>query len=319
MTLNASIIKKEKNNIFFNPEISIMKQLDPDYIKFCEYKKEVDSVNFDFCSIKKKLVIRVFPSFYHFYTEAFATLLFIYSYHKDIEVLVVDLDESFYFTEKPSVYVLEKFNAFKKARDMFFLFLTDNNIKYKVLSIQDIDNSIIDNYFVCDDLWDDSRNQAILLSEMSSKYVKSSKNKTKTYIKTNRVRNESVLIEYFKTLGFDIIDHNTFNNFIDQMNYYKNTELVVSATCGGLVNVCFMNEKSTVIELVTTIPSKVPIDESKGFVEENLQNAEQVHHIYDTLSLQKNHTYVSISNVNKTAEDIINQIESNALLVGILE
>lgn len=309
MALNISIIKKEQNDIIFNSNTSIIKQVYKDHIEFCEYKKEIDNVNFNFCSTNKKVVIRIFPSFYHFYTEAFATLLFVYSYHKDIEVLIVDLDETIDISKILDIHVLEKLNAFKKARDMFFLFLNDNNIKYKTLDIKDINNSIIDNYFYCDTLWDDSRNQAALLSEMSSKYVKVSNNKKRAYIKTRRVKNEPALIKYFTNLGFDIIENNTFDNFIDQMNYYKNTELLVSATSAGLVNLCFMNDRSTVIELVTTIPTY----SNEEIIEE------QVHHIYDTLSLQKNHTYISISNIDKTAEDIIEHIKNNKLLRLILE
>lgn len=301
MSLNPSIFKNKDidNRIFFNPSLSYLYSAYSQSVYVSANNMENKDGIFDFCSDSKKVMISLQSSFFHFYTESFATLILTYKKYPDIEVIVVDP-----FIEGSSLLD----NIINRTEiQMFFVFLIDNNIPYKIVSINDINNSTINNFFICDYFSDDSRNQAEMLSLMSRQYVLEKNKNNKAYIRSGRIINEEVLEKYLSQFGFDIIDRHYFDNFIDQMIYYYNCSTIISATCGGLVNSSFMKSGSVVVELVTPVQSYIPEDPDPLAIKE-------VHHIYDTLSLQKNHIYIGISNVEKTAEDIVVNFNTNKIL-----
>ena len=307
MSINLSIISKANISdcIRFSPIPSVMNTDDGYNLVF-----DIDSVaptseEYNLLSTTKKVVIRLIPAFFHFYTDEFATLLLVNSLHHDFEVVVIDaVSKSIEYQRKDVL----------NAIDMFFLFLTDNKIKYTIIEMKDVKDIPISNYFCCSYFIDDSRNQATLLSEMSMKYVKNKEKENKVYIRSERVNDEPILEEYLKKYGFDIVERNTFNNFIDQMNYYYNSKVVISATCGGLVNISFMKQSSLVLELVTPV---------EGFIYDRCTEKEEIgysiHHIYNTLCFQKGISYSSISNHKKDAYEIINSFENNKAMKAILE
>lgn len=264
---------------------------------------------FNFCSNELKVIVSLSISFFHFYTEEFSTLLMIHKIYPSIEVIVID---TIFIDEKN---ILNSKNISSEIK-MFFLFLIDNNINFKIVNIKNIKNTPINNFIVSSFFQEDSRNQANLLSDMSKKYIYPIDKKNKTYIRTGRIKNEGLLEKYLISLGFDIIAKNSFNSFIEQMNYFYNCKILISATSGGLVNSSFMKNQSLVVELITLV-AKIG-----GEIKENgiaKVDEYEIHHIYDTLSLQKNHIYVGLSNIDKTAEDIIEQIENNQFLRVALE
>jgi hypothetical protein len=303
MSLNVSTFVDYNLDIafrFIKEDCYIISDFQHNIFPSQEKQGEMDSV-FNFCSETNKYVMYLVPSFFHFYTENFATLLFMYKKDPSLEVIIVNID---FDNKKILSDVLDK-NEFK----MFFLFLIDNNINYKIVDAEDVNNAKINNYFFYSFNANDTRNQASLLSEFSKKYVTKKDKKNKAYIRTGRIKNEHVLEKYLETYNFDIITIDFFDNFIDQMDYYYNCKVLLSATCGGMSNASFMDEGATIVELVTTI-----VGYSDG-----MPAREEVHHIYDTLSLQRDHVYVGISNINKTAEDIIQYIKNSKVLMTALE
>jgi hypothetical protein len=301
MSLNPSIFKNKNldDSISFNPALAYLYSAYSQSVYVSENNMENKDGVFNFCSDSKKAVISLQSSFFHFYTESFSTLILAYKKYSDIEVIIVD----------PFIEGLSLLNNILDRTEvqMFFIFLIDNNISYKIVSINDINNSTINNFFICDYFSDDSRNQAEILSLMSKEYVVETENSHKAYIRSGRVINEDILETYLMQYGFDIIDRYHFDNFIDQMIYYYNCNILISATCGGLVNSSFMKSGSLVIELVTPVQAYIPKDSGPLEIEE-------IHHIYDTLSLQKDHLYIGVSNVEKSAEDILVQFNVNKFL-----
>lgn len=290
----------DKRFSFDKEESYIVTDYEQNVYKSYEKNGSEDSI-FNFCSETNKYVVCLSLSFFHFYTESFATLILLHQKDPSLEVVIVDI----IFEGNNFLSDAVKRNEIK----MFFLFLIDNNIKYTLVNVKNINNTKINNAFFANFNANDSRDQANLLSKMSMPYVEKQPKQNKAYIKTNRVKNENVLINYLSSLGFDIIDNKHFNSFIDQMTYYYNCKVLVAATSGGLVNSSFVDNGGLILELVTPVPHS---NEEGDFWEE-------VHHIYDTLSLQRNHVYVGLSNVNKTAEDIIEQINNNKFLKLALE
>lgn len=307
MSISPSFISRTNmvEYIKFNKDASVIKNVDNWSIDFDLNYSINGNSSLSFISETKKIVVRILPSFFHFYTEQFATLLLASSIYKDIEVVVIDAYDAKSFGNMPDL---------NKAIDMFFLFLRDSNLKHTVVKIKDVDGIRINNYFLCDDMIDDSRNQAMILSDLSSPYVFNKEKQNKVYIRSNRVKNEPLLEEYLIGYGFVIIKKDSFNTFTEQMNYYYNSKLVISATCGGLVNSCFMKETSSVIELVT------PVDQffdKEGNISSH--HREDIHHIYNTLCFQKNMYYFAIQNYKKDAYDIISKLENNKAIKLMME
>lgn len=272
------------------------------------YSHDVDEKDFsiDLRSDSKKVVVKLFPSFFHFYTEQFAALLFIHDLFKDIEVIVIDCLES------EERYLEELFLQFNMARMAFFIFLDDLKIKYKVFTLKEIDRALINNHVLCDNfIITDGKNQGTYLFNLSQKYVIKQNKTNKAYVRTGRVKNEHLLETYLKQYDFDIITSQSFNNFFEQINYYYNTKVLISATAGSFVNICFMQENANIIELVTPVKQYTP--------ESTEYNSCEIHHIYDTLCFQRNIPYAAIINEDTTAEEIIDKIERTAFLKCIIK
>ncbi len=136
----------------------------------------------------------------------------------------------------------------------------------------------------------------------------------------DRIKNESLLEAFFSSRGFEIVRPEEFSSFKEQAQFFSEVSTLVSVTSSGLVNSLFMKPGQLVVELMTLLPlingrmSLVDHNPPRFEVEEYILEA---HHFYKTMAYIKEHTYVSISNLDKKSETIIKSIESNKVLSSI--
>lgn len=300
MALNPSTIKDFRYNQkdVINLNTFYLENLGNQSVLFIspEQLKQTNGINF--CSDEIKIIVPILNEFFHFYAENFAELLFYYKLYPEINVVIVS-----------NVFNLTLENILTKSHlRMFFHFLHDNNISYTIIDINHLSGSAIKNYIAISN-GSDTKDQGNMLFELAQKYVKENNQKNKVYIRTDRVKNEEVLEKYLMSFGFDIFYPEKFNSFFDQMNYFYNSNIVISATSAGLVNSSFMKSESTVIELITPIRHATTENETTHY---------EIHNIYNIISIQRNHRYIAISNIDKDASDIIKMLEKDNALINML-
>jgi capsular polysaccharide biosynthesis protein len=120
----------------------------------------------------------------------------------------------------------------------------------------------------------------------------------------HRIKNHKELEDLFISLGFEIIYPELFSSFKDQINYFYETSILVSTTSAGLANLIFMQPKQTVIELFTPMP----INETDY----------QFHFFHHLTATEKNHKYISVSNIEKNVESLKDILIQNKLFLKFI-
>ncbi len=119
---------------------------------------------------------------------------------------------------------------------------------------------------------------------------------------SQRVSDELALEEYFVSHGFEIVYPEDFTYFEDQIKYFSSVKTLISTTSAGLTNMCFMKDKTQVIEI--TIPMLV-------------QGKITLHGHYASIAWAKKLVYFSIPSMRST-EDVIDIIENNPILLSLI-
>jgi hypothetical protein len=116
---------------------------------------------------------------------------------------------------------------------------------------------------------------------------------------SDRVDNEKLLEDYFKSLGFIVVYPEDFTTYLDQLQTISSARVLASITSAGLVASLVMRPGSAVVELST------PLEEDSGTY--------RVHVHYRELSDVNRKIYISIPH-RRVAKEIIDEIEENISL-----
>lgn len=221
--------------------------------------------------------------------------------------------------------------------EFFYCFLKENNIDHVFLDAAVHENLIVNNFYNANALFNQPiPNPIEKISKSFSKYIRTA-NATpskKTYLSRNkvnvqlfefkdqdvdsvnkmvtRVHDEKSLEAYFKSKGFDVVCPEDFSSFEEQINYFNNVKTLVSLSGGGSLNCIFMQPQTTVIELTTylTTPSIDEFSDGK-FIESH-------HHFFSSVCHEKDIFYHSVKNEEKLSKKIIDKLESNKHIMGII-
>lgn len=141
----------------------------------------------------------------------------------------------------------------------------------------------------------------------------------------HRIDNHDEIDNFFRGLGFEIIiPEIDFKNFEDQIKYFHDVKVLVSATSSGLSNAIFMQPGQTVIEIespITVIVNETKNDTLSDIIQGPNENSVfqlELHNFYKTISFYKNHLYLAIPNQTKNSEDIIRFISTHDVSNKIL-
>lgn len=264
----------------------------------------------DLVSDTKKIFITPITAFYHFFNDTVGPLFQQYKMDPDCEVIIdISIMTNDNIDYGDSSLSKDRFPGF------FIDMLEKLGIRYRLIEVNkydviNINNFYINNYsyFVGDTYGDFFNLLKNVLGDVEkpSRYVYLSRSKRNVQAISKRpdtrIDDESLLEQYFSELGFDIVYPETFSTFADQVNYMRTVKVLVSITGSGLTNSIFMEPGQTVVELVTPLTI---------YVEYMKETVEDLHHIYSVMAFKKNHNYIAINNKNKSAQDVIDRIESN--------
>lgn len=250
-----------------------------------------------FVSPRKKIFISLDPNYYHFHNDSLGTLFGYYEIIKDC-IFVLDISK-IPNHENCSFY------------NFFIQFLKDNEISYELINCNKDTAIHANNFFIIKSFPPINVNSPKTVfnfykNSIDNLKVKPYKN---VYLsrKDNRgLNNLNQINKYFKNNGFEVIYAEDFANFKEQINYFYKVKTLVSLSGAGLTNSIFMQENTSVIEILTAHTLNISLLDE--VIIEN--NVEQIHHVYNVITFLKNQTYISIPNINNNAKDIINKLNS---------
>jgi hypothetical protein len=126
-----------------------------------------------------------------------------------------------------------------------------------------------------------------------------------------RVRDEEVLINYFKKNNVNIVNPENFLTAEDQIKYFQNVKVLISLTSSGMSNAVFMKPGGFVVELTTSFINRI---EDYG----PRHGVETLHNLYMPMSYKLGHNYMSIPNPSRDPHDIIKSFKSGNILEYLL-
>jgi hypothetical protein len=292
-----------------------------------KFKKDEPGL-IDLISDQPKVFIPMATSFYHLYYDNFSEFLTQYEITPDAK-FIIDITN------------IKNMDPLPEYIKMVFRFLNQNNVDYRPIDLNANNIMNINNFYYFDRNAESYsiNNPPKRLYEFAQRYVVDEENKAskKVYLSRknlssrdlsffikgrlpyendNRVDDEKKIEEYFMSMGFDIVYSDEFQSFEEQMNFFYNVKTIASLTGAGLTNACFMQPGSTVIEICTPLISFAQV--GNGITDNGSEGQEEVHHFYNVISTMKDHNYISISNMTRSSEQIIQKIENNKALKDFL-
>jgi hypothetical protein len=120
----------------------------------------------------------------------------------------------------------------------------------------------------------------------------------------NRNFNQDETEDFFKSIGFEVVNGEGFSSLKEQMGFFNEVEVFAGFTGSGLTSSMFMQPGQTLIEIVC--PLKFGDIENPKY---------EIHNFYKTISLLKKHKYVAISNINNSKENLMKQLEDVAKML----
>lgn len=280
---------------------------------------ELDSA-LSLVSDTKKIFVSPEGAFFHLFNDTVAPLLQQLELDSDVEV-IIDISKIInpMATTNQTELNDDSFTGF------FIKALRDNDVSVKLINRNYYDVININNFYINDykfyvgDTYSAMlrlfKNYIVNLDKSPHKktYLSRSRTQKKEFL-DERLDDEQLLENYFKSLGYEIICPEDFSSFKEQLNYMYSVKTLVSLSGSGLSNSIFMQPSQNVVELVT--PLAIPFEDTNNPYGSIL--IQDLHHFYATMAFKKRHKYIALNNENKKSIDIINQIENDQPLKTFL-
>jgi hypothetical protein len=107
--------------------------------------------------------------------------------------------------------------------------------------------------------------------------------------------------EFFRSIGFEVVNAESFESLEEQIRFFDKVNVFAGYAGSGLTSSMFMKPGQTVLEIVCPIKF--------GTCGNDGGDEWEIHNFYKTYSILKNHTYIAVANVNKTKEQLLEELE----------
>jgi hypothetical protein len=129
---------------------------------------------------------------------------------------------------------------------------------------------------------------------------------------SDRLDDELALESYLKTLGFEILIPEDFENYQDQLDKISEAKILMSVTSASLHAGMVLQPGSTIVELCTIM------DIPNGSDVEFMIRHGFFHEHYRSMAMIQKYPYIAIPNISRKTQDIIDYIESNPAIKKLL-
>jgi hypothetical protein len=157
----------------------------------------------------------------------------------------------FYIEVIPILLKYEKSNIYFiiENKNFYHSILKFYNFKYydvDIDTIREVEDVVMNKYYPgsMDVLWFKAYNDKFIINQSTPKRIYI----TRKNERERRISNESELFLYLSKIGFEMIDPGQLN-FIEQVNYFKNAEYIVSAHGAALSNIIWCKNTVKILEL----------------------------------------------------------------------
>lgn len=198
--------------------------------------------------------------------------------------------------------------------------LNNKQIKYVIVDSEKYDYLNINNFFIVGS--QEYRQDGIFcnlyentlsfvsnsLSQKPFRKVFISRKLTPNYHDTiKRCDDHDKLEQIFLNNGFEICYPETqFHTFSEQVTYFNETKVLCGLSGGGLSNAIFMQPEGKILEITTSFKFDYGIYPSELM--------EEIHEYYLHIAWHRKHAILTISNVDRTADEIERQLEKFKVL-----
>lgn len=266
-----------------------------------------------FISDEPKVVIKLDYAYYHFMTDFFCNLLYLHEIHPDCTFVIVgdsfDLPQ---IESRPHLLFLANFLS-KNEINYRFVDTTKNNciVANKTYFSPTVNMGLVNSYSV--NLLRKYFKDYIDDKYASPEKIYVSRLNAENKINKNRILEEKYLEDFFVKNGFTVFNK-SFDNYIEQINFFYNAKVIAGVSGAALTNLLIMPSESKVIEI--TVPIVVQydfeLDEFSKFIESTSH-----HHFYSHLSFLKKHMYISLPTSNFNATSVKNFLKNKKIFEKI--
>jgi len=260
-----------------------------------------------------KGLIQIPDSYFHYFPD-FIGPIFVFlencikSNIKKVELVLLELE-----AKQPIVKEFESFlnycldtfrdkieisyvaiNQANKANNLFETYIRVNNST--VINQYDIGISL-------DFIYESAKGFANLSEDSvpNKKVFLSRKNDVHKDKSPNRHIYEDYAEEFFRSIGFEIVNGESFGSLKKQIEFFDQVSVFAGYTGSGLTSSVFMKPGQTLIEVVCPIKF--------GTCGQDSGDEWEIHNFYKTFSILKNHTYVAIANIDRSKESFLRDLE----------
>lgn len=303
-----------------------------DFPAYVRTELSSDPKTLNLISDKKKVLIQLTTSYYHFIHDQLGAILYYNQEFPEYEILV-DVAHAWPYTLRENLMY-----------DVVFEMLDACNMKYTKINSSEIKGINLNNFyfpyinymakdmprrvhdffskFIEDATVIPFRN--VYLSRTGVDFGRNyedrfdpSRNYPKILQNDFRVDDNEALDDFFEKQGFEVfVPEKKFANFKEQVEYMYSVKTLAAISGSGLTNSILMQPGQTVIEITSPMITTNPPRYSNTGLEE--YNAD-IHHYFSPLSFKRSHLHISISNKTKKTADVIRTMLSNPYLVQIFE
>jgi hypothetical protein len=112
-----------------------------------------------------------------------------------------------------------------------------------------------------------------------------------------RIDNEEAIENYFIEKGFEVVYPEEIATFEEELKLFNSCSTLAGLSGSGLTSLIFMQEGQGIIEIVSELAVGTEVTD-----EGNIVLKYGIHDHYKEFSILKNHTYLSVQNLEKQAE-----------------
>jgi len=262
---------------------------------FCDFEEgssPEDSNSINFLKDNKTYIIMEDRSnYYHFFINLMMPALIVLDElsHKNLHFVLCDLnlrpkEESFH---KLLIELLQENNiGYTQVDNSKFEYINAKN--FIPINGADIENGIplLSNYLI---------NKYKIVTETPNKKIYISR---KNFLDQDvRIDNEEDIENYFIEKGFEVVYPEEIATFEEELKLFNSCSTLAGLSGSGLTSLIFMQEGQEIIEIVTELMVGTEVtDEGNTVIHYG------IHDHYKEFSIFKNHTYLSVQNLEKQAE-----------------
>jgi len=305
--INETVLFSEHN---FNKDVTLLNyylaKSSQNHLEDNASIKEILNENF-------KGLIQIPNSYFHYFPD-FIGALFVFlencikSNIKKVELVLIELDRDQNTVREFYTFFEHCMSQFKDKIEISWTVLNQSNGGDSPdKSYLRVNNSTIieqqDLGISLDFIYDSAKSFAGLSDKNApdKKVFLSRKNDIHKDRADNRHIYEQDAEEFFKSIGFEVVNGESFGSLKEQIAFFNQVRVFAGYTGSGLTSSIFMKPGQTLIEIVCPIKF--------GTCKHDGGDEWEIHNFYKTFSILKNHTYIAVPNVDRSKESFLRDLE----------